>query len=421
MNEVRPHAVRGWCPGALRPMQSGDGLIVRLRPPAGAFNLGDMLAIAGMARRHGNGLIDLTRRANLQMRGVRADALPALWSELRAAGLLDDNAEAEAVRNVMVGALSCVDLFEIADVRGVGRAVERYLTGDEELWRLPAQFCFVIDGGEPMTLDAERADIRLKAVRIDDEVAVAIGLDGIGWIGATSLATAATLAARAARAFLAVAPDARSRLRDLTHEACEQLRSMLAPQLEPLHAPLAGEEPQRGLGRIGSGGATIAAGFAAPFGRIEARVLKALAAAAQKLGASEMRLSPWRALYVPLADERAVADLLAIATANGLIVDASDPLLAIDACPGAAGCRSTALDTRAAARQLAAALAKLGCRSAHVSGCAKGCARSKAADLVLVGAGNCYGVLRHDTAQGQPRHFVAPAQLSELPAILEAS
>ena len=32
-------AVRGWCPGALRPMESGDGLIVRLRPRAGAAHL----------------------------------------------------------------------------------------------------------------------------------------------------------------------------------------------------------------------------------------------------------------------------------------------------------------------------------------------------------------------------------------------
>ena len=26
-------AIKGWCPGALRPMQSGDGLVVRVRFP----------------------------------------------------------------------------------------------------------------------------------------------------------------------------------------------------------------------------------------------------------------------------------------------------------------------------------------------------------------------------------------------------
>ena len=28
-------AIKGWCPGALRPMQSGDGLVVRVRPFGG--------------------------------------------------------------------------------------------------------------------------------------------------------------------------------------------------------------------------------------------------------------------------------------------------------------------------------------------------------------------------------------------------
>ena len=27
--------IKGWCPGALRPMQSGDGLVTRIRPPLG--------------------------------------------------------------------------------------------------------------------------------------------------------------------------------------------------------------------------------------------------------------------------------------------------------------------------------------------------------------------------------------------------
>lgn len=421
MNEVVPHAVRGWCPGALRPMQSGDGLIVRLRPRGGGFGLGVMQSIAGMAERYGNGLIDLTRRANLQMRGVRPEALPALWSELREAGLLDDNAEAEAVRNVMLGPLSGVDPSETTDVRGIAREIERCLTEDGDLWRLPAKFCFVADGGGLLTLDAERADIRLKAVHAGSGVTVVVGLDGIGWVGATSVQAAAAVAVRGARAFLAVVTDARSRMRDLTDDAREQLRATLAANLEPLYVPPADDDPQRSLGRICSGDVTIAAGFAAPFGRIEAGVLSTLAAAALRLGAGEMRLSPWRILYVPLASDAAVADLCALAAASGLGIDAGDPLLAIDACPGASGCRSTALDTRAAARQLAPALEKMCCRSAHVSGCAKGCARSKAADLVLVGAGNCYGVLRHDTAQGQPRLFVAPTRLPELPGILEAN
>ena len=43
--------VKGWCPGALRPMQSGDGLVVRIRPRSGTFNPRQLRALADAARR----------------------------------------------------------------------------------------------------------------------------------------------------------------------------------------------------------------------------------------------------------------------------------------------------------------------------------------------------------------------------------
>ena len=33
-----PVAAKGWCPGALRPMESGDGLIARIRPRGGRLS-----------------------------------------------------------------------------------------------------------------------------------------------------------------------------------------------------------------------------------------------------------------------------------------------------------------------------------------------------------------------------------------------
>ena len=77
--------VKGWCPGALRPMQSGDGLIVRVRPCCGAFSLEQARGLADLARRLGNGHIDLTRRANLQLRGLVEERLPELHDGARQA------------------------------------------------------------------------------------------------------------------------------------------------------------------------------------------------------------------------------------------------------------------------------------------------------------------------------------------------
>ncbi|MEQ1672674.1 MAG: precorrin-3B synthase, partial [Hyphomicrobium sp.] len=47
MNEFE---IKGWCPGALRPMMSGDGLVVRVRPRAGRLTMAQALGIAQAAR-----------------------------------------------------------------------------------------------------------------------------------------------------------------------------------------------------------------------------------------------------------------------------------------------------------------------------------------------------------------------------------
>ena len=88
--------VQGWCPGALRPMPSGDGLVVRVRPHAGRLVPEQALALAGLAEVHGNGLIDLGTRAHVQLRGVRKETLPALHAALSGLGLLDPDAGIEA-------------------------------------------------------------------------------------------------------------------------------------------------------------------------------------------------------------------------------------------------------------------------------------------------------------------------------------
>ena len=82
-------AIKGWCPGALRPMPSGDGLVVRLRPRGGRLSSAQAAGIAELSRRHGNGLIDLTGRANLQIRGVSRGEPRAVDRGLDRLGLVD--------------------------------------------------------------------------------------------------------------------------------------------------------------------------------------------------------------------------------------------------------------------------------------------------------------------------------------------
>ncbi|GAA3250900.1 hypothetical protein GCM10020258_06190 [Sphingomonas yabuuchiae] len=60
---------------------------------------------------------------------------------------------------------------------------------------------------------------------------------------------------------------------------------------------------------------------------------------------------------------------------------ADSPILHVDACVGAPACPQASVETRG----LAVRLAPLIDGHLHVSGCAKGCARARAADWVLTG------------------------------------
>ena len=154
-----------------------------------------------------------------------------------------------------------------------------------------------------------------------------------------------------------------------------------------------GDVPTAGARHLGSISGFF--GIAAPFGRLEAVQLRDLAATP---GGSVLRLSPWRALYLDVAP----------ADVAGLIVHENDPLLRIEACPGAPACKSSSVDTRRDANRLAMRGFK---GTIHLSGCAKGCARSTPADLTLVGEGGRYGVVHNGTTRDPFEKIVEPDAL----------
>ena len=398
-----PSQVKGWCPGARRPMQSGDGLIVRVRPHGGSLPVASLGVLAEAASRFGNGQIDLTRRANLQIRGVTEKTLKPLWETLASLDLLDDSAEGEAIRNVAVNPLAGIDPTEIADVRPIARALEAELASSPELQALPGKFAFVIDGGGLLPLTELSGDIHLEARREDNDVFVALGIaapDGVTWLAAAAPFEAADVAAKVARAMLthgvgirahALSPAAVTAVRDLLDLPKVSFRAANPPKCR---------QPRRGLLALQVGRYVV--GLGTPLGRIESQTLTALAGALAGLAVTDVRLSPWRTMYAAVASRADGEALVATGSKLGLIIDDADPLVRIDACSGAGCCNATVLPTRDHARLLAALAARAGfAGTVHVSGCSKGCARSAPADLVLVGADDGYHVVRNGTVRDE--------------------
>lgn len=125
------------CPGALRLHTAADGLLARVRLPAGELTGAQLTALRELTEQFGDGFLELTSRANLQVRGVRAGDAETLAARLRAAGLLP-SATHDAVRNIAAPPLAGPAL------RGLVRQLDAAILGDPGLARLPGKFLFAV-------------------------------------------------------------------------------------------------------------------------------------------------------------------------------------------------------------------------------------------------------------------------------------
>ncbi|MEM9709818.1 MAG: cobalamin biosynthesis protein CobG [Pseudomonadota bacterium] len=148
-------APKGWCPSAWRPMAVEDGLLLRLRPPMGRLTAGQAAGIADIARQFGNGALDVTNRANLQIRGLQADEHDKVLDALLDLALLDPDAEFEKRRSFMV-----TPFWQPGDDTHI--LAQRLTAHLGDLPDLPAKFGFAIDLGPRPVLGAYPADIRFE-------------------------------------------------------------------------------------------------------------------------------------------------------------------------------------------------------------------------------------------------------------------
>ena len=392
------HLRKGWCPGALRPMRSGDGLLVRVRPHAGAFTLSALHVIANVAARFGSGEIDLTNRGNLQLRGVSDDSYDAAIAALRAAGLIDESAQIEAVRNVIVDPLSGIDPAR-SDVRALAATFEGMLVDDARLWALPGKFGVGFSGTSEPRVGGRATDIMIAS----DSDRFAVFLDGATDVSCTvSKSDVLGAVQRLALAFLGFAANNPSvrRMRDAVAArgaamifATAELRATSSPVEERIDPP-----PPVGLQVRGE--QVFGVGIGLPFGRIVADQLDRLCEAAAAAKLNDVFTSPQRILVFPVNDQARAGALMKVADDIGLITVRSDVRLAMDVCPGSPGCKNATTDTRGDAQRLVDGLnGSLSGYTVHVSGCEKGCARRSAADFTLVAREGRYDLIRNGSPQ----------------------
>jgi precorrin-3B synthase len=272
--------------------------------------------LATAAEELGTGVLELTSRANVQVRGLRPNGEHQLADRLRRAGLLPSDTH-ERVRNIVASPLTGL-VPGRPDVLGVVDAIDEGLLDDPELAGLPGRFLFAVDDGS-LDVTGLGADVTLIAGTDTgaDAVTFALYLGGVE-IGEVTNPAAAALAS--ARGFLAergaqCSPAWRlaelddgparvvARLDDsLMHERAVEIRADSAAE-STIHSCMSGEPVRPGEYRQTDG--RVAVVVAVPERRLDVATARDLA----DRSTGQLRVTPWRSVVLPNLDpERASHD-----------------------------------------------------------------------------------------------------------------
>jgi precorrin-3B synthase len=347
------------CPGVLQTHQADDGAVARIRVPGGRIRAAGLRTVLAAAP---DGTVELTSRANLQIRGLTGES--DLARRLAAAGLLP-SATHERVRNIMASPLD--------GDRDLVRALDEGLCARPALAGLPGRFLFIVDSGrgDVAWLDGDVAALFTGP----DTAAVLLGGVDVG-LRASRAGLVETMLDCAER-FLAVRSDEWrvAELADVRGIAGAVGTSTVRPRPIPTRGP---------LGRFERGDGLVSLGAAVPLGRLSLAQGTALAEVAP-----ELVITPWRGVVVPDLPVRRADSVAERLSGTGLLLDPDAP--AVTACTGRPGCAKALADVRTdASAMLRAGIATS--RAVHWSGCARRCGRPRGDVLDIVATENGYVV-----------------------------
>jgi precorrin-3B synthase len=222
----------------MRIVPARDGGLCRVRLALGEVSAAQARVIADASAEFGSGVIEVTNRANLQLRGVSEASQQALTDCLLAAGLGPSTAGADDLRNLMVSPLAGIDTQAVLDVETLARALLDTTQSDLRLHALSPKFSMLLDGGERLAMLDHPHDLWLAAV---SPQRIAFGLAGCPpsnehdtpALAAVTPDHVPALVSAVLHTFLDVAEPEHTRMRDLlAAHSVEEFMSALQDRLD---------------------------------------------------------------------------------------------------------------------------------------------------------------------------------------------
>ncbi|MGF1540991.1 MAG: precorrin-3B synthase [Pleurocapsa sp.] len=416
------------CPGLFYNTSALDGIIYRLRTPGGIIDSNQCRSLADLSESLGDGFVQITNRANLQVRAINKISFDVL-QHLQAIALAAQNNKIDHLRNIMSSPTAGIDQSQLIDTLPLVKALDKYISSHPHLAELPPKFSVGFNGGEAVSIANFHNEILFVAVQEDLNVYFRLYLSvekGKPPVDAGILLKAdatdpsfygGSHAHQAVEQCLPVA----IALMEVYLEGVDLLKNKINSGKKPrlrqilqqwgldsfldrlschLSFPLLDQSPiseysrqhlsyghigihfqqQQGLSYVG---------LVIPLGRLTSQQIKQLANLAEVYGDSTIRLTPWQNLLIPNIPNSKIAELKSNITALGLSYSPNHPYSALVACTGNTGCASSATDTKNHALALAKYLEdKLILNqpvNIHFTGCSKSCAQNTMSDITLLG------------------------------------
>lgn len=393
-----------------------DSFMLRLRVPGAILNSYQMRGLADLAGRWGSGRVDITTRANLQIREFQPKNIVQILNALQALGLTSRGSGADNIRNITASPITGLDPRELCDVAPLAGALHQYILNSRDMYDLPRKFNVAFDNGGSISVVADTNDIGFVAVRVEAGRDVPPGiyfralLSGI--TGHKQFASDCGILVRPDHALAVAAAMIRvyAQNGDRTDRKKARLKYLIdrwgvekfvaetekrlafpllrvpaeicAPRLSIDRAAHIGVHAQRqpGLHYLG---------VSVPVGRLPVTQMRTVADVADRFGSGELRLTVWQNLLIPNIPTDKIEDAVKALREAGLECTAGALLRGTVACTGNRGCRYAATDTKSHAIELAEMLdSKLKIDqpvNLHVTGCPHSCAQHYIGDIGLLG------------------------------------
>ncbi|MBU7581675.1 MAG: precorrin-3B synthase [Nostoc sp. TH1S01] len=438
------------CPGLFYATSAQDGILSRLRIPGGILNSKQCQAIAEIADMHGGGYVDVTNRANLQIREISQGISSEVLQQLQDLGIGSHNSAIDHIRNIMTSPTAGIDPEELIDTLALVKSWDAYLAEHSELSELSAKFSVCFDGGGKVSVSDRLNDILLRAELIDAQVYFRLHL---GFIKRKPpIDTEIILLPEQCLSILAALADVylqhtdtqlkrKPRLQEVINslgwenylQQVEQRLTFSLQRCQQLVQPPSPATKEAGFWHIGIHPQRqqnlFYIGVVLPLGRLETQQLRRLGDLTEKYSNGTIRLTPWQNLLITDIPQECVIDVQREIADLGLDFTVTNIKSALVACSGKRGCAASATDTKAHALALADYLethVKLDRPiNIHFSGCAKSCAQHHTGDITLLGVSDrnieSYHIYVGDSDSHEKfgRKIYQDVSFTELPAIIE--